>query len=215
MTFANAGRTLRINVIDPTRTALLAVNFQKRALTAGPGSAARHTIEKTNALAGALRNAGGRVIWLRHTVSLTAPQALPHWLLDAQPGFREHQHSLQTGQPGHALLEQMEVASEDIIHDKYRSSPFLGAGSEFPDILRRLGVRTVIITGSPTNTCCESTARDAAMLDLKVVFVSDATSAETENEHMSALKTLGMYYCDVRSAAEILLLIRSGGGAGM
>lgn len=53
------------------------------------------------------------------------------------------------------------------------------------------------------------------MLDLKVVFVSDATLAESEDEHLSALKTLGMHYCDVRSTAETLLLVRSGAGAAM
>ena len=216
VTFATPGRMLRIPTIDPTRTALLAVNFQMSSLTAEQSPIARTAVEKTNALASALRNAGGKVIWLRHTVALTAPQALPRWLIDAQPDLHERQaQDLQSGHPGHGLLDQMDVAKEDILHDKHRSSPFLGAGSTFYDTLRRLGIRSLIITGSPTNTCCESAARDAAMLDLKVVFVSDATLAESEDEHLSALKTLGMHYCDVRSTAETLLLIRSGGGAAM
>ena len=210
-----SGQMLRIAAIDPTRTALLAVNFQTASLMAAPTSVTRAIIEKTNSLASALRGAGGKVIWLRHTMAATAPQALPRWLMDAQPELQPRLQDLQSGQPGHALLDQMDVAQDDLIHDKYRSSPFLGAESTFPDTVRRMGIRSLIVAGSPTNTCCESIARDAAALDLKVIVVSDATLAETEDEHACSLKTLGRHYCDVRSTAETLALIRSGGGATM
>lgn len=50
-----------------------------------------------------------------------------------------------------------------------------------------LQVDTVIVTGVKTNICCETTARSAFSHDFKVVFVSDATAANTEALHNATL----------------------------
>ena len=42
------------------------------------------------------------------------------------------------------------------------------------------GIDMVLITGAATNGCCESTARDAMMLDFKVIMLSDACAAFTD-----------------------------------
>ncbi len=50
-------------------------------------------------------------------------------------------------------------------------------------MLRAQGFDTVLITGTVTNVCCESSARDAMMLNFKTIFVSDANAAMTDEEH--------------------------------
>jgi len=40
-------------------------------------------------------------------------------------------------------------------------------------VLRNLGIDTILIAGTKTNVCCEATARDAMMLDFKVVMVGE------------------------------------------
>jgi ureidoacrylate peracid hydrolase len=45
--------------------------------------------------------------------------------------------------------------------------------------LRSQGCDTLVLAGTKTNICVESTARDAMMLDFRVVVLSDATAALT------------------------------------
>ena len=52
------------------------------------------------------------------------------------------------------------------------------------------GIDTLIIVGTATNVCCESTARDAMMLNYKVFFVSDANACRTDEEHNATLAIL-------------------------
>jgi len=41
--------------------------------------------------------------------------------------------------------------------------------------LRSRGIETLLITGTLTNVCCESTARDAMMLDYRIIMWLTAT----------------------------------------
>jgi ureidoacrylate peracid hydrolase len=43
-------------------------------------------------------------------------------------------------------------------------------------ILRSRGIGTLIITGIATGVCCETTAREAAVRDFRVLFLSDGTA---------------------------------------
>jgi len=52
----------------------------------------------------------------------------------------------------------------------------------------------LIITGTLTNVCCESSARDAYMLGYKVLFASDATAAVSDAEHNAALTNLRLNF---------------------
>ena len=70
-------------------------------------------------------------------------------------------------------------------------------------MLRSLGIDTLLITGTKTNVCCESTARDAMMMDFKVVMVSDACAALSDEEHRATLETIIQQFGDVLSVNEI------------
>ena len=74
---------------------------------------------------------------------------------------------------------------------KYRFSAFVQGASDLPQRLRAQGYDTVLITGTVTNVCCESSARDAMMLNFKTIMVSDANAARTDEEHNA---TLGSFY---------------------
>ena len=76
-------------------------------------------------------------------------------------------------------------AAGDVVVQKHRYSAF--HGTELQHVLHALGRTTVALTGTSTNVCVESTARDACMLDYEVVVVDDATCADTEAEHAAAL----------------------------
>ncbi|MBT7294315.1 MAG: isochorismatase family protein, partial [Rhodospirillaceae bacterium] len=55
-----------------------------------------------------------------------------------------------------------------------------------------------------TNVCCESTARDAMMLDFKTVMLSDCCAALSDDEHRATLETFIQQFGDVMTADEAL-----------
>jgi nicotinamidase-related amidase len=61
---------------------------------------------------------------------------------------------------------------------KPRWSAFFG--TELDLILRRLGVRRVILAGTTTPNCIRTTCYDANSLDYNVVILTDCTSSQTE-----------------------------------
>ena len=71
-------------------------------------------------------------------------------------------------------------------------------------ILRYHHVDTVIIAGTATNVCCESTARSAFMRDYHVVFPSDANATFDEAMHQATLKTIDLFFGRVMSTQELL-----------
>jgi ureidoacrylate peracid hydrolase len=79
-------------------------------------------------------------------------------------------------------------------------------------ILRNVGKRrtidTVIICGTVTNICCESTARDAFERDFRVVFGSDITSAWSDEFQNLTLKTIDYAFGWVMSLDEIIRAMR-------
>lgn len=86
------------------------------------------------------------------------------------PSIRE-KRALIKGTEGVEVYEGMAPHEGDIVVEKRRYSCFYGNDLEM--ILRNKGLDTVIISGGGINIGCESTARDAANRDFKVVFLSD------------------------------------------
>lgn len=70
-----------------------------------------------------------------------------------------------------------------------------------------LGVDTVLMAGTVTNICCESSARDAAELGYKVIMVSDALAGHAHGLHEATLATFYRIFGDVRPSSEIIELL--------
>jgi ureidoacrylate peracid hydrolase len=204
------GKRHVFDAIDPRRTALLVIDLQRAYVadaTAVP--AARSIVGNVNRLANALRAASGRVVWIKDTRDETSPAA--RW-----PRFVEFCHSdwgealtraLSPSHPGHELYEGLAVDPADDVVIKTRFSAMIQGSSDLHARLTAQGIDTVIVTGTVTNVCCESTARDAMMLNYKVHFVSDGTAARTDAEHNATLANMLLWFADVRTADEIVALI--------
>ena len=70
-------------------------------------------------------------------------------------------------------------------------------------MLRSRGVDTVIIAGTKTNICCETTARAAFDMDFKVIMASDCCAAVSDREHVAALENIIQQFGDVMTSGEI------------
>lgn len=90
----------------------------------------------------------------------------------------------------------------DVVVQKHRYSGF--HGTELTHVLRALDRTTVVLTGTATNVCVESTARDAAMFDYDVVVVDDATCAASEAEHQASLANITKYFGTVVNSNMLL-----------
>ncbi len=71
-------------------------------------------------------------------------------------------------------------------------------------LLRRLGVDTVVLTGTTTPNCIRTTCYDAISLDYRVVVVEDCCSSNTEAIQQVNMLDMGNVGAEVCSAAEFL-----------
>jgi ureidoacrylate peracid hydrolase len=209
---ADRARSMNLfDSIEPARTALIVVDLQVAFLEEGYMAYCRHApdiLPNVNRLARAMRAAGGLVVYTRHTTLDDPVRGPPPWQRE-MTNLAGYFASLEPTSPGHALHPGLEVQPGDLVIDKVRYSAFLPISSTLDADLKARGIDTVIITGTVTNVCCESSARDAHMLNYKVFFVSDANAAGTDAEHNATLAVMGLLFADVRRTEELLPLIEA------
>jgi ureidoacrylate peracid hydrolase len=111
--------------------------------------------------------------------------------------------ALDEASQGFKLFE-LKVLEGDMRVKKIKYSAFVPGSSDLDAQLKARAIDTVLITGTATNVCCESTARDAMMLDYKVIMLSDGTATLTDEEHAGALNTFMMFFGDVMSTDEAI-----------
>ena len=184
--------------LDPKRTALVVIDLQNGFMDEAVGHAvcpaARDVVPNVNRLATGVRRSGGGVFWVANTYD-------PGWSVMAEMATPEARRrrvaSMSEGTVGHRLCPALDVHAEDETVRKYRYSAFLPGASELPKRLRVRGFDTVLICGTVTNVCCESSARDAMMRDFRVVMISDGNAAMTREEHDSSLVSLYLSFADL------------------
>jgi nicotinamidase-related amidase len=167
-------------VLVPERTALLNVdlqNFFVESAPDGPG-----VLERINSLAQLCRQAGILVI---HTMHVLRPNGSNAGVLGQLVPAVVEEGFLYAGARTAALHEGLVVAPQDITLEKPRFGAFHGTDLEM--ILRTKGIDTVIITGISTDVCCDTTAREANARDFLVLFVSDGTAVNADNDEDAAV----------------------------
>ena len=190
-------------------TALIVIDLQAGFVEKGYpayGPHALDTVAPSNRLATAVREAGGLVIFTRQATLDDPLRGPPSWQRERED-LTAYFASLEPGSAGHALYAGLDVREEDLVIDKVRYSAFLPISSPLDEVLRARGIDTVIITGTVTNVCCESSARDAHMLGYRVFFIADATAAATDQAHNASLAILGAVFADVRMTEDMIGLL--------
>ena len=117
--------------------------------------------------------------------------------------------AFEEGSFGHGLWQDLDVLPQDLKVQKRRFSAFVDGSSRLHELLTSRGIDTVIVTGTSTNVCCESTARDASMMNYKVIFVADATATYTDAEQNWTLGNM-MMFADVMTVDEVLAALAAG-----
>lgn len=204
---ARRGRLHAYEQINPTKTALVVVDLDT-ATTRRMGSDTDilKIIQPINRIAAALRAREGVVAWVTTPIQ-KAPDNFRAIFGDEATAMYEAEGA--PGGEGHTLWHELDTKPGDIYAVKKRSSAFFPGNCDLHEQLQKLGITTLLITGTVTNICCEATARDAAELDYKVIMVSDAMQGHAWGLHEAALATFFRVYGDVRPASEVISLIET------
>ena len=166
---------------------------------------ARTIVSNINRLAQATRRAGGKVFWIQTEALSADPQ---DWAnrkeATSASGWANRQSLLSKCGDGFPIYSTCAVLPEDEIAIKYRYSAFIPYPSELDGMLRDLGIDTLLVTGVATSTCCESTARDAAMWGYRTVMVADGNADQTDELHNHTLGKFLVTFGDVQSTDELV-----------
>jgi ureidoacrylate peracid hydrolase len=194
--------------INPACTALVVVDMQNHFVAEGfPAEipVSREIVPTINRLARAMRAAGGHVLWIQ----TTAIGALDHWgnhhkYLLTPERAATRLASLDESAEGFKLYPALEPLPGDLCVKKIKYSAFIAGSSDIDAQLRSGGIDTLLIAGTATNVCCESTARDAMMLDYRVIMLSDANATLTDEEHTATLNSFLLFFGDVMTVDEAI-----------
>lgn len=202
------GRRHVFESLTPATTALIVIDMQNHFIDLIP--TCRGIVPNINSIAQALRNAGGTVAWVQATHTDTGRSAWPMFFENfvGKEQAVDIRSKLAPGSQGHALFDELDVQPSDLIVPKDRFSALIQGASNLEAELRARNIESVIITGTNTNVCCESTARDAMMLDFRTFMVEDANAAFTDAEHVAGLITVAQVFADVLTTREMLALIQ-------
>jgi ureidoacrylate peracid hydrolase len=200
--------------IDCKRTAHIIVDLQNGFMAPGQVAeiaTARQIVPNVNRISDAVRHAGGLVVYIQNTFDEVAIRTwstfFDHFCTPARRARMIEAFS--PGAEGHDLWPGLDVLPADLKVQKRRFGAFAPGASDLHDILTNRGIDTLIITGTASQVCCESTARDAMMLNYKVFFAADGNATFNDEEHNATLSALAHTFCDVCDTDTIVSLIQA------
>jgi ureidoacrylate peracid hydrolase len=211
---ARTGKLHPFDAIDPRQTALVVIDMQNYFCQPGQQGevpASREIVPNINRLAADVRRRGGLVVWVRNgTRDTRANWSNYHEFLHT-PERRDRRYAaMDIGGDGYEYWHLNDIRTEDAQLTKTRYSAFIQGSSTIEALLRDRGIDTLLVTGTATNVCCESTARDAMMLNFKVVMVSDGLATHSDEEHNAALSIFYGLFGDVQTVDEALQSLERG-----
>ena len=217
---ARRGREFVYDNLDPRKTALVVVDMQNAFMLPGVAHSlcptAREIVPNINRLAQTVRETGGAVVWIKTTYT---PESLKDWSTYYE--LRDHEQNakraeaLAAGSKGHELWAELDARDGDLTVEKNRFSAFIQGSSNLAEVLRERGIDTVLITGTVTGVCCESTARDAMMMNFKTIMITDGNAAMTDEDHNASLGNFYLTFGDIMSTDKAIEFLRRNAGKGL
>jgi ureidoacrylate peracid hydrolase len=206
-------RTLEERVA-PQHTALLIVDMQNDYCAVG-GASDRNgrdlsmmqaAIPLTRRLIEAARAATIPVIWAKYTLGPgTAGLSGPE-LLRRGANFANADATIK-GTWGHDIVADLPDEPDDVVIEKRRVSCFIGTDLDM--LLRAAGIKTLVVTGCVTQTCVETTVRDAACYDYYVAVPEDCVASTSPAAQATSLQNMATFlrYQDAITTSERIMAV--------
>ncbi len=207
------GRYHVFDALDPAATAFVIIDMQNTFVAPGAPAevpAARGIADDINRLTAALRPLGVKVIWVTQANTHDATGSDWDMFFEnfvAADVRRRTIESLAPDREGQKIWHALAVDPSDLRLTKNRYSALIPGSSPLERVLRSHRIENILIGGTKTNVCCEATARDAMMMDFRVVMVADCCAALSDDEHRATLETFIQQFGDVMTAAEVLAVL--------
>lgn len=203
--------------LNPSRAAVIVVDMQKvfcepsGALYVPATSA---IIQPISALLECARAAAVPVIYLRHVVRGDGSDT--GRMRDLYPNVDQ---ILARDDPGIQIIDALEPRAGDVIVDKLFYSGF--HNTDLDTVLRARDIDTLVVCGTVTNVCCDTTIRDAVHREYKVIALSDANAAmdypdlgwgaiSATDVQRVALTTFAYEFGEVATTEEVIARIAKG-----
>lgn len=187
--------------LGAARCALLVIDMQNAFVAEGAAyetPKARDIVPNLQRLIEHARSSGMPVVWTRSDHSPPYGGVLlrkcPAVAIDGVCCAGHESFRFYAGMP------QPQPGDHQVVKHKYDAF----FETDLDAILRNSGVDTVIVTGTATNICCDTTARSAFCRDYQVAFVSDATATFDDAMHEATLRTIDLLFGRVMTTGEVL-----------
>jgi nicotinamidase-related amidase len=192
-----------MNAIEPSRTALLVMDFQAD-IIGRIGDKAGPLLEQASGVLAAARKAQVQIIYV---------------VVGFRPGYPEmNTRNLsfatiaKTGRfvtttPGSDIVPALKPADGDVVILKHRVGAF--AGTDLDMILRAKGIDTLVLTGIATSGVILSSVRHAADADYQLVVVKDACADADDEVHRVLTEKVFIRQATVVAASEVVAALQS------
>lgn len=189
--------------LDLTKTAVLAMDFQRGIIARNAMAQERNIVEKAKAVLDGARQAGMPVIHVIIQFREGYPEVSPHnRMLSEVKQFGRfiigHEDTMIE-----SLLGPMEG---EVIVSRPRANAFYN--SELQSILSSKEVHTLVLMGIATNWVVEAAARHAADADYRVIVLEDCCASFSAEEHDFAIANILSRIAELSSLEEFLENLR-------
>lgn len=198
--------------IDPEKSALLVIDMQNDFVAEGypmEVPMARRKLPQMQGVVQDCRAAGIPVIYTEH-ILLDSFNVSP---LESTYNPALLSAGMRKGSLGAKVVDDLKPEESDVVIQKHRYDAFHNTALD--TVLKTIRglhqVDTVIIIGTLTEVCCESTARSAYMRDYKVAFISDATGALSEEAQAATEKNIASFFGRVLTTGQLAVEIQASG----
>ena len=211
---AKRGKFHVYETLDPSRTALLVIDMQNTFCQEGAAAevpASRSIVQTLNALIDELRELRVKIVWITMTHRNDGGGSEWNLYYNGILGGDVRERSMESMSPtgdGQEIWHELNVEPDDVRIVKTRYSALIPGSSHLERWLHGYGIENVLIAGTKTNVCCESTARDAMQLDFRVVMLSDCCAALSDDEHRATLENVIQQFGDVMTAEDVVAALR-------
>jgi nicotinamidase-related amidase len=200
-------------LVDPRWAAVLAIDIQND-FCSPEGHFARYgkdvasmapAVSRMVDFVGRAQQMGLRTIFMRQASLPDARMDSPAWLRFKTRDGKAPDYTIP-GTWGWQFVDGLQVRDGDWVVEKFRPDSFIG--THLDHILRTQGIQTVIICGTTTEGCVESTVRSASYHDYYTVVVSDAVASPNAVLHEGSLRFFRARY-PTHTAEEVLAAARA------
>jgi ureidoacrylate peracid hydrolase len=193
--------------VDPAHCALVVIDVQNdfaanggffAQLGADVGTIQQQAVPAVQRLIAEARKRGVAVIFVQ---AIYDPDNLSEPMRERNVRLGMNIPRCLTGSWGADFYEVRPAANEPIVI-KHRYSAMVN--TDLDAVLKARGIRSLLLTGIATDTCVESTGRDAYFVDYYVTMISDCCGAFSVQDHSGALRRFARDYGAVVTSEEVM-----------